>query len=76
VEHGLTGPNQLEALTYRAMMQRARQTIVLADHTKLGHVALYRIAPITAMQTLITDSDAPPDIIEQLEQLRIAVQAV
>jgi DeoR/GlpR family transcriptional regulator of sugar metabolism len=76
VEHGLTGPNQLEALTYRAMMQRARQTIVLADHTKLGHVALYRIAPITAMQTLITDSDAPPDVIEQLKQLRIAVQAV
>jgi DeoR/GlpR family transcriptional regulator of sugar metabolism len=73
VEHGLTGPNQLEALTYRAMMQRARQTIVLADHTKLGHVALYRIAPITAMHMLITDSAAPPAIVRELETVHVSV---
>jgi DeoR/GlpR family transcriptional regulator of sugar metabolism len=76
VEHGLTGPNQLEALTYRAMMQRARQTIVLADQSKIGHVALYRIAPATAMQTLITGGAAPPEAIEELERLGIGVQRV
>jgi DeoR/GlpR family transcriptional regulator of sugar metabolism len=76
VEHGLTGHNQLEALTIRAMMQRARRTIVLADHTKIGHVALYRSAPITAMQTLITDSAAPPEIVQELERLGIGVQVV
>lgn len=76
IEHGLTGPNQLEALTYRAMMRRAGQTIVLGDHTKLGHIALYRIAPVTAMHTLITDSAAPPDMLDALEGQGVQVHAV
>jgi DeoR/GlpR family transcriptional regulator of sugar metabolism len=58
--HGLTSPNQLEALTHRVTIQRAQQTIVLADHTKLGKMALHTIAPITAIHTLITDSSADP----------------
>jgi DeoR/GlpR family transcriptional regulator of sugar metabolism len=58
------------------MMQRARQAIVLADHTKLGHIALYRIAPVTAMHRLINDSAAPPELVRELEQLGVAVQCV
>jgi DeoR/GlpR family transcriptional regulator of sugar metabolism len=57
-EHGLTGPNQLEALIYRATLRRARRAIVLADHTKLARTALYRIAPVTAAHTLVTDDGA------------------
>jgi len=76
IEHGLTGPNQLEALTYRAMMQRARQTIVLADHSKLEHVAFYRIAPVTAMQTLITDSGTPPETVHTFEEHGVQVHIV
>lgn len=75
-EHGLTGPNQLEALTYRAIMRRARQTIVLADHTKLGHIALYRIAPISAAHTLITDSAAPREIVQALIASGVQVHVV
>ncbi len=74
VENGLTGPNQLEALTFRVMMRRARQTIVLADHTKLGHTALYRIAPITAMHMLITDSGAPQALLTALRSSGTQVQ--
>lgn len=75
-EHGLSGSNQLEALTYRAMIQRARQTIVLADHSKIGNVALHRIAPITSIHTLITDRNAPAAIINQLRQHNINIQQV
>lgn len=57
-QHGLTGPHQLEAQTYRATIERARRVVVLADSSKLGVVALYRIAPIAAIHTLITDADA------------------
>jgi DeoR/GlpR family transcriptional regulator of sugar metabolism len=73
-EHGLTGPNQLEALTHRLTLQRARQTIVLADHTKLGQVALYRIAPIKSIQRLITGRDAPPEMVEKFKAAGIEVQ--
>jgi len=76
VEHGLTGPNQLEALSYRAMMRQAHQTIVLADHTKIGHIALYRITPVTAMQQLITDSTTPQAAVLELRARGVQVQVV
>src|SRR5581483_10184879 len=72
-EYGLTGPNQLEALTHKLTMQRAQRTIVLVDHTKLGRVALHTIAPITSMHTLITDHDAPSDMLSALKELGIDV---
>lgn len=76
LQYGLTGPNQLEALTHRLTIQRARKTIVLADSSKLGQVALYRIAPIKSIHTLITDKAASPEIIESLRDLGVAVQQV
>jgi len=73
LEQGLTGPNQLEALTHRLTLQRAKQTIVLADHTKLGQVALYRIAPIKSIHTLVTDQEASPEIVGKIRALGIEV---
>ncbi len=75
-EHGLTGPNQLEALTHRLTLQRAKQTIVLADHAKLGQVALYRIAPIKSIQTLITDRAASSEMVEKFKAIGLEVQQV
>lgn len=72
-EHGLTGPNQLEALTHRITIQRAQKTIVLADHTKIGRVALHAVAPITAVHTLITDSDVPPALLTAFNNQGIQV---
>lgn len=73
-EHGLTGPNQLEALTYRATMRRAGQVVVLADHSKIGQVALYRIAPAEAMGLLISDGAAPPEALAAIEARGVAVR--
>ena len=75
-QYGLTGPNQLEALTHRITLQRAHHTFVLADHTKLGQVALHYVLPISAMHTLITDDHASPEFIDQLEKLGIEVLVV
>ncbi len=72
-EYGLTGPNQLEALTHRLTMQRAQRTIALVDHTKLGRVALHAIAPISSLHTLITDHEASPTMISGLKELGIEV---
>jgi DeoR/GlpR family transcriptional regulator of sugar metabolism len=76
VAHGLTGPNPLEALAFRATMDRAGRTVVLADHTKIGRAALYRIAPISAMHTLITDAAAPAEELRLLREQGVAVDAV
>jgi DeoR/GlpR family transcriptional regulator of sugar metabolism len=72
-EYGLTGPNQLEALTHRVTIQRARHTFVLADSTKLGKVALHAIAPISSVHHVITDSNADPAIVAQLRANDIEV---
>jgi DeoR/GlpR family transcriptional regulator of sugar metabolism len=72
-EYGLTGPNQLEALTHRVTLQRAQHTFVLADHTKLGQVALHYVLPISAMHTLITDDAASPEFIARLKKLGVEV---
>ena len=74
-EHGLTGPNQLEAQTHRLTLERARRAVVLADHTKLGRTALYRIAPLASVHTLITDAGAAPDQLRALAEqgLEVAV---
>lgn len=72
-DYGLTSPNQLEALTHRVTIERAQQTIVLADHTKLGKVALHAVAPINAIHQIITDSEANPDIVAQLRAKDITV---
>lgn len=73
-EYGLTGPNQLEAFTHRMTIQRAHRTIVLADHSKLGRVALYSIVPITAVHTVITDQAASPGLLANLREQGIEVQ--
>jgi DeoR/GlpR family transcriptional regulator of sugar metabolism len=72
-EFGLTGPNQLEVLTHRVTIQRARETFILADHTKIGRVALHSIAPITSVHTLITDQQASHELLTRLKGLGIDV---
>lgn len=73
LEHGLTTPNMTEAYTNSLMIGAADQVIVLADHSKIGRVALSRFAPITAVHTFITDGGAPQEFIEELIKRQIRV---
>lgn len=45
-----------EAEVAKAMMERAEKTMVLADHSKFGHRAVFDVAPISAIDTLVTDT--------------------
>lgn len=72
-QHGLTGPNQLETLTHRLTIERAQQTIVLVDSTKLGRVALHAIAPVEAMHTLVTDTNANFELLKAFSTRGIEV---
>lgn len=53
---GLTTPSIVEAKIKRLMLESSREAIVVADHSKVGHVTFASIAPIDRIQTLITDS--------------------
>ncbi len=56
LEFGLSNTNMAEAAVKRAMIAAARETILLADSSKLGVESLVRIAPVEKINHLITDS--------------------
>ncbi|MET4589987.1 DeoR/GlpR family DNA-binding transcription regulator [Arthrobacter sp. 754] len=58
---GITSPNMLEAEVNAAMITASGRLVVLADSTKYGVVGLAGIAPLSAVDTLITDRGISPD---------------
>ncbi|MGH3088642.1 MAG: DeoR/GlpR family DNA-binding transcription regulator [Rubrobacteraceae bacterium] len=64
---GLTTPNVAEAETDRCLMEAAQKVVVVADHSKLGVVALARIAPLSKIDLLITDDRADKEMLQEIE---------
>ncbi len=65
---GLTVPDVMETPTKRAMISCAGQTIVVADHSKLGRNTLSTIIPLSEADLLITGKEAPPETVEPLRE--------
>lgn len=57
-EKGLTEYNVDDTRVKRAAIQAASRCVALADHTKLDRVCLATIAPLEAIDVLITDAPA------------------
>lgn len=68
VEQGLTTPDLVEAGVKRALVAAARRTVVLADHTKIGRSEFAHVAPLSAVDTVVTDIDLDPELAEEIEQ--------
>jgi len=70
---GLTSNYLPEIMTDRAILQIAPAIILVADHTKLGRASTSHVAPISAIHTLVSDSQAPQEFVKELEALGINV---
>jgi DeoR family transcriptional regulator, fructose operon transcriptional repressor len=55
LSHGMSAPNAAEAAVKGAMVESARLTVLLADHTKFGREAMFRYADQRALHVLVTD---------------------
>ncbi len=73
LKNGLTNDYLPETLTDRAILNIGAQTIILADHTKCGVVSTAYLAPLSAVDVLITDDKTDKDFIEALRQRNIEV---
>ena len=51
-----------EAAVVRAMMRRARQRVLVIDHSKFGRTASVRIGSIVEVSTIVTDKPPPHGI--------------
>jgi DeoR/GlpR family transcriptional regulator of sugar metabolism len=60
-ETGLTTPHVLVAEVGAVMVARARRVVAVADSTKLGRRGFTPIAPLAALNVLVTDDGADPD---------------
>lgn len=70
-ERGLTTPSLVSATVDRALAAAAREVVVLADHTKIGHDTMVQTVPLARMAALFTDARADPE-----ELARIAAAGV
>ena len=73
IERGATTLEREEATVSRAMIQHAKQVIVVADSSKVGQTSPALICQTAAVHTLITDTGLPDATCASLEALGIRV---
>ena len=73
---GITVIEPEEGLTFRSMIQQAKQTIVVADSSKIGMVTPALICPISDIHLLITDIRATDKAIAPFLERGIDVRRV
>jgi DeoR family transcriptional regulator of aga operon len=61
VQLGAAAHHEGEAAMNNLMVARARRAVIIADASKLGGHAFARICPLERIDTLVTDSGAPPE---------------
>lgn len=62
-----------EAALKRIIIGNVLRTVVLVDSSKFGVTATHRIAPLSAVHTIVTDAQAPVDLVSQMRQQGIDV---
>lgn len=60
-------------LVKRAMLTAATRKVLLMDHTKLGRMALHRLAPLSDFDVVITDDGADPEAVQQMRDEHVEV---
>lgn len=73
VPDGLTGNSLAEVQLIRALIDTVPEVVVLADAQRWGHIAPAFLAPLDAIDVIVTDLDAPPAMVWDLAQLGIKV---
>ena len=73
IDLGAAAHHEGEAAMNSLMVARAKRVVVIADSSKLGGHAFARICPIGKVETLVTDSGAPADLIAAFRDAGVQV---
>ena len=65
--HGQRGA-VIGAVAVLGVIAASRRTVVLADHTKFGREDFAKVAPLTDVDTVITDSGVDAELADDVEQ--------
>ena len=75
-EQGVTESDPLLIRAERKLKKQSDKLIVLADSSKLGKRSNFIFCPLSEVDTLITDSNADPEMVHKLESVGIEVITV
>jgi DeoR family transcriptional regulator of aga operon len=70
---GATAHHEGEAAVNALMVAQASTVVVVADSSKLGHRSFARVCPARAVNVLVTDSGADPDVLAGFTELGVRV---
>jgi DeoR family transcriptional regulator of aga operon len=70
---GVTCQLEAEAGISALFAARCDKVVVVVTGDKVGHHAFARICPISAVDTLVTDDSAPPEIVDQIRAAGVEV---
>lgn len=73
LEQGLTNDYLPETKTDRAIVKLSSRVILVADHTKFGRVSTAFVAPLSVVDTVLTDPGIAPEIVQKLTEAGIYV---
>lgn len=76
LESGATTANIFMAEVDRMMVEHSRKVILVTDSSKIGRVGFVPVKPVTAFHMLITDTNAPPEIIQAIRDMGVEVMLV
>jgi DeoR family transcriptional regulator of aga operon len=76
IEGGVSTANILMAEVDRAMVERSRRVIIATDSSKLGRSGLTSIVSLAQIDILITDSNAPEELVEAIRAKGVEVWLV
>jgi DeoR/GlpR family transcriptional regulator of sugar metabolism len=63
-------------LVKRAMMRAAQRSVLMVDHTKLGRVALHRLAPLREFELVLTDGQADRRSLAEMRENGVRYEVV
>lgn len=76
LESGATTANVLMAEVDRMMVEHSTQVILVTDSSKLGRIGFVPVKPVSAFHVIITDTNAPPDMVQAFRDLGVEVLLV
>ena len=75
-EGGITDPDYDGALMKRTLLESAARTVVVATAAKLGSACPFTVAPVSAIDVLVTEASAPAAVVEGLRRAGVEVLLV
>ncbi|MFT3887050.1 MAG: DeoR/GlpR family DNA-binding transcription regulator [Arachnia sp.] len=76
LDGGLTTHDDIEARTNHALIERAQRVIVACDSSKIGAPTLAKMADVSDVDVLVTDSDVDPAHLAAIKALGVEVHVV